>query len=262
MKAAAATELLVFKTIARQVPFPLGLQLVTDEEVGGFKGTGHQAEQGVRADFVVTGEATNLDLNNERKGVLVLKLTTETGRPGHAAYPWNGDNAIMRMAKFLTDLDQRYPIPDEGSWATSMNVASFETSNKEHNKIPSNASVLLDFRHIPEDTPYSIQQSVEELSPANTTLEIKAQGVSSYTSPEHPDMKLLEQAILEVTNRSPDFIKKHGSSDTRHMLAVGASGVDFGPTGEGLHSEVEYVEIDSLEQYAQVLMRFLTSIKA
>ncbi len=47
MKAAAAVEILVFKELANKVNYPLGLQLVTDEEIGGFNGTKYQIEKGV-----------------------------------------------------------------------------------------------------------------------------------------------------------------------------------------------------------------------
>ena len=45
MKAAAAVEILVFKELAKKLDFPLGLQLVTDEEIGGFKGTKYQKKK-------------------------------------------------------------------------------------------------------------------------------------------------------------------------------------------------------------------------
>ena len=37
----------VFRELAADLPYPLGLQLVTDEEVGGYDGTAHQIERGV-----------------------------------------------------------------------------------------------------------------------------------------------------------------------------------------------------------------------
>src|SRR5580692_10936672 len=55
MKVAALVEAQVFGELARDVPYPLALQLVTDEEVGGHNGTLHQIEQGVSGDFVVVG---------------------------------------------------------------------------------------------------------------------------------------------------------------------------------------------------------------
>ncbi|HEU4346297.1 MAG TPA: M20 family peptidase, partial [Actinoplanes sp.] len=46
-KVAALVLAEVFRRHAPGLPYPLGLQLVTDEEVGGFDGTAHQIAQGV-----------------------------------------------------------------------------------------------------------------------------------------------------------------------------------------------------------------------
>ena len=43
----------VSRRLAARTPYPLGLQLVTDQEIGGFDGTRLPVEEGVRAGFVV-----------------------------------------------------------------------------------------------------------------------------------------------------------------------------------------------------------------
>src|SRR3989344_7600611 len=46
MKANLACLVMVFKDVADKVVYPLGLQIVTDEETGGFDGTKYQVEKG------------------------------------------------------------------------------------------------------------------------------------------------------------------------------------------------------------------------
>src|SRR4051794_1457069 len=53
MKVAALILADVFRTLAPTLPYQLGLQLVTDEEVGGYDGTAHQVAAGVTAEFVL-----------------------------------------------------------------------------------------------------------------------------------------------------------------------------------------------------------------
>jgi succinyl-diaminopimelate desuccinylase len=260
MKAAAAAEILVFKSIAKKIKYPLGLQIVTDEEVGGFNGTGYQVEQGVRADFVITGEGTDLQLNVERKGVLVLKLTFDTQKPGHAAYLWEGDNVILRINKFINVLAKKYPVPKANEWKTSVNVASIESENKEHNKVPSKAMLLLDFRHIIADNPTELLNFVKRNTNQNTKIEIIAKGIVSEINKNDPNIIMLKESIQEVLKSPVIFVRKHGSSDTRFLIAKGAVGVDFGPVGVGLHSDEEYVDIKSINQYAAILSNFLAKI--
>jgi len=262
MKVAAAVEILVFKLLAKKMTYPIGLQIVIDEEMGGFNGTGYQVEQGVRADFVITGEGTDLHINIDRKGVLALKLVFDTQRPGHAAYLWDGDNVILRINTFINLLIKKYPIPKANEWKTSVNIASVISENKEHNKIPSKATVLLDFRHIATDSPNHLLSTVKKIVPRNTTIEVIAKGIISSVSKEEPDIKVLEESIQDVLGAPARFIRKHGSSDTRFLIAKGAVGVDFGPKGAGLHSGEEYVDIESVNQYAEILKSFLARIKS
>ncbi|PIV71191.1 hypothetical protein COW57_00905 [Candidatus Roizmanbacteria bacterium CG17_big_fil_post_rev_8_21_14_2_50_39_7] len=57
------------------------------------------------------------------------------------------------------------------------------------------------------------------------------------------------------------MIVKHGGSDIRHFNGVHEDGVTFGPVGEGLHSDNEWVDIKSLGEYYQILKKFLVQLK-
>src|SRR3990167_5427996 len=50
MKAAAAVEIFVFKEVAKKLNYPIALQLVTDEEIGGNNGTKYQIGRGVKCE--------------------------------------------------------------------------------------------------------------------------------------------------------------------------------------------------------------------
>jgi succinyl-diaminopimelate desuccinylase len=260
MKAAAAAEILVFKDLAKKMKYPFGLQIVTDEETGGFDGTGYQVERGIRANFVITGESTDLQINVEHKGVLVLKLTFDTQKSGHAAYLWEGDNVILHINKFINSIIRKYPIPKKSEWKTSVNIASVISKNKEHNKVPAKATVLLDFRHVFADHPDDILEVVRKAVPKNTAIEIIARGIIADVNKQDPYIKVLRESIRDVLGISAKFIRKHGASDTRFLIAKGAVGVDFGPKGSGLHSDEEYVDIESISQYAAILRSFLVKI--
>src|SRR5258708_5099020 len=84
MKASVACLITVFREVVDLVPYPLGLQLVTDEEIGGFHGTKYQIEQGVKADFVIAAEPTNFNIVHQAKGILQMKITAH-GKTAHGA---------------------------------------------------------------------------------------------------------------------------------------------------------------------------------
>lgn len=260
MKGGAAVEMLVFKSLARNLPYPIGLQLVTDEETGGLNGTGYQIAQGVKSEMVISGEPTNLNISNEQKGILVFEITSH-GKSAHAAYPHRGDNAVLKIAKLVTDLSEVFPVADGDKWATTLNVAGIYTPNRGGNKVPDMATALFDFRNIPDDDKEDLESLVKQLSPGGITLNISKERKASCVDPSHPDLKLLMNCIESVTGQFTNFVKQSGGSDSAHYAEAGSVSVDFGPSGKGLHSDMEYGIIESYQQYAQILTSFLKKLE-
>jgi succinyl-diaminopimelate desuccinylase len=258
MKSGAVGEILAFKDLATKVNYPLGLQLVTDEEVGGFHGTQYQIKQGVKADFVIAGESTDLALNNDAKGVFWLRITSH-GVPAHAAYPWNGKNAIWEMIDFLNKLQQTFPVPNLEKWLTTANLSHIENANTTFNKVPDDCTVLLDIRYIPTDSE-TIVNTIKNLLPQDFTLEIVTKEPCQHTDQNNPYLKSLAKSITQITQKPTEFIQKHGASDIRHYDGAGMSGVCFGPTGSGLHSDNESGSIQGLTNYHRILTDFLRSL--
>jgi succinyl-diaminopimelate desuccinylase len=258
MKCAAAVETLVFTQVAKKVSYPLALQLVTDEEVGGFNGTKHQISQGVRADFVIAGEPTDFAINNQAKGILWIKFTSK-GKAAHGAYPWEGDNAIQQMNKFINKLYENYPLPKKESWTTTVNLSQISTTNKTTNKVPDNCTIALDIRYIPEEKT-TIVNKIKKIVPKSFDIEILEKEPPQKTDVSNKHIKLLKNAIEVTTKKSAATINKHGASDIRHYDDVACPGVCFGPVGDGLHSDNEWVSIKSLTTYYDILTKFLLSI--
>lgn len=255
MKAAAATMILLFKELADSVPYSLGLQLVTDEEIGGFNGTKYQIDKGVKADFVIAGEPTDMEINNKAKGIVWAKVTTR-GKTAHGAYPWNGENAIWNMNKFLNKLEHAFLVPQKESWVTTVNLARIETSNQEINKVPADCTASLDVRYVPEDSD-TIEVTLKELAGDKVKVNILLKEPAQYTSENNEYIALLKEASKKITGATPKTIVKHGGSDVRFFNAIGIDGITFGPVGAGLHSDEEWVDIKSLETYYEILKHFL-----
>ena len=259
MKAAAAVEILVFKELAKKLPYPLGLQLVTDEEVGGFKGTKYQIEKGIRADFVIAGEPTDFGINNKAKGIIWAKVYAK-GKSSHGAYPWEGENAILNLQKILNELFKLYPLPEKEAWRTTINLARVETDNQTFNKVPEDAKAYLDIRYIPEEK-NKVKKNLEKICKKyGAKIEYIFDEPAQFTDQNNPYMKALKKAIEKETGQKAKIIAKHGGSDIRHFNAVGSPGVTFGPVGTGHHTDNEWVDIKSLGRYYEILKEFLLSL--
>jgi succinyl-diaminopimelate desuccinylase len=258
MKGAAAVEILAFKELARSLSYPIALQLVTDEEIGGYDGTQYQIKQGVRCDFVIAGEPTNYGINNKAKGLIWMNVKTK-GIAAHGAYQWKGESAILKMKKALDVIEKEFPDLTKEEWRTTVNIAKLDTTNNTYNKVPDDCIMKLDIRYIPEDW----KTIKEKLSQMFSGMEVE---FLEFEPPQLTDenntyVKLIQTATKKVTKNDAKIISKHGASDIRHYNGVLINGVTFGPIGDGLHSDVEWVDVRSLVNYYEILKEFLLSLR-
>lgn len=258
MKAASAVEILVFKELAKTLPYPIALQLVTDEEIGGFKGTKHQIEKGVKANFVIAGEPTDFGINNQAKGIIWTKIKTK-GTSAHGAYLWQGDNALWKAQVILERLKKAFPVPKKEIWKTTVNLAKITTSNQTFNKVPDDAEISLDIRYVPKDKEKIIKR-LKDIIAKDGQLELILNEPDQFTDKRDPYLTKLRKAVEKITKKKPQTIVKHGGSDIRHYNQVQSPGVTFGPEGYGLHTDNEWVDIKSLKTYYQILKDFLLTI--
>jgi succinyl-diaminopimelate desuccinylase len=265
MKVSALVETLVFRELAASLPYPLGLQLVTDEEVGGRDGTRYQIEQGVTAGFVVIGENSNLDIVADSKGLVHARLDA-TGRAAHGAYPWLGSNALVKLLGSVNNLLSAYPAAREEAWRTTVNVARVETSNRAVNQVPADATGWLDIRFPPEDTDFTGRTEEQIAAHLSGFCEPGVAVVIDHTDPPHhtdhdlAEVKLLRQAARRQGYQG-EFLRKHGAADGRFYSQRGIPAVVFGIGGAGQHGPEEYADIATIEPYHDALTELLLELR-
>jgi succinyl-diaminopimelate desuccinylase len=261
MKVAALAQALAFRELAGRVPYPLGLQLVTDEEVGDPQGTLHQLRAGVAARFAVIGEATGLGIATECKGIAHVRLSAE-GRGAHGAYPWQGDNAVLKLNRAVGAILAAYPVPGQEAWRATVNVARVHTPNQALNQVPAQADAWLDIR-FPAGDPCLDGQTPEQLAaylagfcePGVTPV------VERIDPPYHADERHPEVTALRAAARGQgyagEFLRRHGTGDVCFFAEHGIAAVEFGIGGDGLHGPGEYADITTIAPYYRALTEFL-----
>jgi succinyl-diaminopimelate desuccinylase len=264
MKVTGLVQAQVFRELAAALPYPLALQLVTDEEVGGRDGTLHQVEQGVTSEFVIIGETSGLRIVTESKGILRVTLQAE-GRGAHGAYPWLGDNALLKLYRTVDRLLAVYPVPAEEAWRTTVSLASVSTANRARNQVPAQARAWLDIR-FPAGDPDLHDASTEQIAaylqsfcePGVTAV------LDTADQPHRADLDSVEIAALRRSARaqgySGEFLRKHGSGDSRFYGQRGVNSVAFGTGGAGQHGEGEYADITTITPYYLALRAFLEEL--
>jgi succinyl-diaminopimelate desuccinylase len=261
MKLSALVEAQVFRELAGTLPYPLALQLVTDEEVGGRNGTLHQIRQGVSGEFVIIGEHSGLQIVTDSKGMITATLRA-VGRGGHSAYPWRGDNALIKLQRSLANLLAAYPVATEEAWRTTVNIARIQTPNQVRNQIPALAEAWLDIRFPPEDTDLNGKTVPEIAAHLATFCEPGVTPAVDHADPPHhadqnrPEIRGLKQAVANQGYRA-DFLRKHGAADGRFYYQQGTDAVIFGVGGDGLHGPDEYADTTTIAPYYRALKQFL-----
>ena len=261
MKVTGLLAAQVFRELAASLPYPVALQLVTDEEVGGRDGTRYQLDHGVRGRFVIVGETSGLHIVNESKGMLVVRLLA-TGRAAHAAYPWLGDNALVKLQRTVASLLARYPVATEEVWRTTMNLARIGTSNEARNQVPADAEALLDIRFPAGDADLSGKTVADVTAFLQGFCEPGVTPVVDVLDPPHhadqdrPEVLRL-QHVARRQGYPGDLLRKHGVSDGRFYGELGIPAVAFGVGGSGQHGPDEYADLRSVVPYYHALREFL-----
>lgn len=270
MKAACIVMADIFCEFVHQVPYALGLQIVTDEETGGFDGASYQVSQGVRADFAICGEcgrATNKhEIANEAKGIVFADIAF-TGKTAHGAYPWRGDNAAMRANRFVHALHERFPTPNDESHETTITVTGISAVAEVTNKIPEHAVVTIDARFVPGDPHFLTENDfatfIKSFDPDAKIAAMPVFTPPMYADPNGSFMVNLQKAAEEVEGTPFRFVMRHAGSDARHFVVAGGQACEFGIAGEDQHGDNEHITLEAFSNYRKTMRHFLNkTIKA
>lgn len=236
----------------------VALFITSDEERGGFDGSGRLLnELSYTSEFAVVPDGGyNFELVLEEKGVLQLKISV-TGSESHSSELWKGENAIAELFKVYNKLIQKYPIPkNEEEWFTSINLARIEGGDAL-NKVPKQASMYLDIRHVHEDKKDDILSYIQSIN-NKITIEVLAKGEEFFVDAENETLKKFKRTCEHVLQTSIKEVKFQGASDARFFAAKGIPVALMNPIGGNAHCVDEWMDLDSLEKYYEICKRFLS----
>ncbi len=264
MKGTAVVLANVFSEMVDMVPYALGLQIVSDEEVGGYDGVRYQIDQGVRSKFVVMGEYANErnTIYNAARGLCWTEIIFR-GKAAHGGHLWHGVNAVVKASNFASAILKRYPTPDKETWTTTASIANLTTPNETYNKVPDMAVLKIDFRFTQEDPVFESRESVEHfiasIDPEAQLVNVAVFEPAVNVEELNPYVQGLRSALQSVVGVQPRFLGRPGGSDGRHFALVKNDIIEFGLYGHNPHSHNEYVKLDSFGEYRAILKKFLRS---
>ncbi len=239
------------------------LMIVSDEETSGKFGTDHilnyLLEHGYKVNFCINGEPTDLEIVREAKGGMFLKISIQ-GKSSHSARPWLGKNPFYTLRNLLNRIYKYFPPVKKQEWKTTAEVTEINSTGFGLNTIPDNLNVYLDIRYVPQDK----SKTQEFLAKIDNYYDIKILENNHYLpiifkKEKDEYTRVLEESI-KTNGVGVNYRQGYGTSDLRFFAEKEISGVGFGPIGQGAHSSNEFVDINSLKIYKQILLDFVKKI--
>lgn len=258
MKAALAAMMLALPDPADPLPgIRVVLAIVADEESeeSENRGSEYLVRRGLRGEFAITGEPTDMHVGVAAKGVLALRLGI-AGRAAHGSTPWLGSNAILNAVKLFEELES-LPFAAESSELfdrPSINLGRI-WGGDAINKVPDYCAIDVDIRYLPHQDPALINDQISELGPARMETIFELPPIRNTDSPW---VSRLLTAAAEYHHGAPAPVGRDGASDAVSFIRVGVPAVEFGPVGAGHHGPDEWVSISSLHAYLGALRDFLS----
>jgi acetylornithine deacetylase len=217
------------------------------------------------ADAAIVTEPTALELTLWHRGFVWIDVET-TGVAAHGSRPDEGVDAIAKMGPVLVGIDdlgrELAAGPAHPMLGTGSLHASLIDGGQELSSYPAACRLQLERRTVPgEDASTALAEIdaiIARAASADGALDARAT-VTFERKPldEGKDADIvvaLAESLQEVTGREPSFASSAAWMDAALIAEAGVPVVVLGPTGDGLHGEVEWVDLASVQQCSDAVL--------
>jgi len=204
---------------------------------------------------MVVSEPTGLDVYVAEKGALWIRASTQ-GRVAHGSMPEHGENAILKMAKFLVKLESfrvNGSHPLLGRPSISVNLIR---GGVAINVIPDKCEIELDVRLLPDQNPEQVLESLRQLGGREVELSVIDFKKPVVTDVSNPFVKVAIDSVAQITGKVPTPSGVAYYTDA-YVLAnsLNIPMVIIGPADTHMtHQHDEYVEIDRLVDAVKIFI--------
>lgn len=242
-------------------------------------------EEGIRPDWVILGEPSNLHISRGHRGRIELCVTVK-GRAAHASMPQYGDNAVYSAARLIFALDllaaslPEDPFLGKGTLA----VTQIYNTGGSRNVIPDSCTLIIDRRLTLGETETKALAEIQGIvirEGVRAETRVVEHHFTSYTGfestvpqrypawvlPEdHPLVQAAVWAARQVTGERPTIGRHNFSTDGAYTMGVaGIPTIGFGPGEEShAHAADEHIRladcITAAHVYAQLAADLLQEV--
>ncbi|MGD9044348.1 MAG: ArgE/DapE family deacylase [Desulfobacterales bacterium] len=271
MKAGVASLMMAAQTIIEagiQLKGDVILTLVADEEYASI-GTETVVDE-YSADAAIICEPTNLDIVIAHKGFAWIKIEI-FGQAAHGSLPHRGIDAILKAGKVLMAIDHlgktdltRKTHPLLGSPSIH---ASLINGGTELSTYPNYCKIELERRNLPGEDRQAVTAEIQDLLQNIQRQDDQFKAASEVfffrpafeISQDQPIVQTVSRSYESIFDKPPRFEGMWAWLDSAILAQAGIPSVIFGPSGDGAHAAVEYVDVDSVITTTEVLVRSITN---
>jgi len=242
MKSSIAAFVCALKTILEDKTDISGGVLIalTSDEEDSCRGAEDILNRGFRGTAAIVGEPTSLQINIAHKGFARFNLTTY-GRPAHTSEPERGVNAIFKMSKALTKLEEisreyqrsgrLHPILG----TPTLSVGKIRGGVKD-NIVPDACEITIDRRLLPGETPSDVEKELNrrlaEISLEDPSVKFRLSLYNaqppSETSADETIVRLAEGAVHDVVGDTPKIGGMAATTEMSHFVKAGIPTIILG----------------------------------
>ena len=268
MKSFAAVALNSLEHVLKnKLPLKFAVILSTDEEKGS-KSTHAfmEAHPNLKAKIVLDNDVGG-DINkivSKCKNPVFVKIMAE-GQAAHGSTPWEGIDANEILMETLHNIRQIYPYYSKGGvnpqdkWIDTVHVAIMN-GGEVSNVIARHAEAVLDFRLTENSTVENLKRNLDKCMVQGATYKISSESTPVVMDENDPYILDYKHFAEQALGHPLEFEHIGGATDSRAFAVRGSIVIMHSGTGEGMHAEGEYVEVDSVEKIADTQIKFLNKI--
>lgn len=268
MKSFAAVALNSMEHVLKnKLPIKFGVILSSDEEKGS-KGTqaflaAHpEIKSTIVLDNDVGGDISKLIV--KCKNPVFVKLIAK-GQAAHGSRPWEGVDANEIMVETINNLRKSFPYyskdgkQPKDKWIDTLHVAKIN-GGEVSNVICNYCEALCDIRLTENSSVEDLKAKLDKAMAKGCEYKIVSSSTPVVMREDNPyilDYKAFAENIL---GRPLSFEYEGGATDSREFAVKGSTVIMHSGSGDGMHAEGEYVEIDSVLKIADIQIRFLEKL--
>lgn len=205
-----------------------------------------------------------LSIVNKCKNPVFVKIIAE-GKEAHGSTPWDGIDANEKLMQTWCNIRKIYPyfskekkMPKD-TWIDTVHFAKIE-GGQVSNVISNYAEALLDFRLTENSTVEHLEENLNKCMESGVTYKIVSSSTPVVMDTDNKYIQAYKKLAEEVLGEKMFFEQIGGATDSRAFAVRGSTVIMNSGTGEGMHANGEYVEIDSVKKLAQIQTKFLDKL--